>query len=238
MKRTIFVSGIFLSLLFFQACIFTGPSVKGDGHVTKESRQVSGFENLDASTGLIVFLIPDSSEYVVVEADENLHDHIKTKLDHKTLKVFTESRIRWAKEKNVLVHFKKMVEIKSSSGAIIRSQAPIRSADIELRASSGSRQHLEIEAKDVEAQCSSGAHIDLVGKCEKADLKASSGAHLKGEQFLARHCEADASSGAHIWIKVSDELNAEASSGGHIYYSGNPSESSVHSSSGGSVSQN
>lgn len=237
MKKTILFSGILVLAILFHSCIFLGPSVKGDGDVTEQKRQISGFEKIEASTGLEVFLIPDSTEYVIVETDENLHEHIQTELSHKTLKIFTESRIRWAKSKKVKVHYTTLSELKSSSGAVVRSEGPIVTRDIELNASSGSQQHVEVESKAVEGRCSSGAHIYLSGKSERANLKASSGAHLKAGDLWTSKCDADASSGAHIRIAVSDELNAEASSGGHVYYSGNPEKTNLHSSSGGVISQ-
>jgi len=238
MKKTILFSGILVIVILCHSCIFFGPSVKGDGNVTEQTRQISGFEKIEASTGLEVSLIPDSTEYVVVESDANLHEHIQTELVHHTLRIYTESRIRWAKAKKVKVHYTKLAELKSSSGAMVRSEAPIVTKAIELHASSGSQQHLEIEARKIEGRCSSGAHIYVSGKCETAELKASSGAHLKGGDLWTKNCDADVSSGAHIWIAVSDELNAEASSGGHVFYSGEPTKTNVHSSSGGMISRN
>ncbi|RKD92013.1 head GIN domain-containing protein [Mangrovibacterium diazotrophicum] len=237
MKKTILFSGIFVLTILLHSCILLGPSVKGDGDVTEETRQISGFEKIEASTGLEVLLIPDSTEFVIVETDENLHEHIQTELSHKTLKIFTESRIRWAKSKKVKVHYITLNELKSSSGAQVRSEGSIETRDIEVHASSGSQQHLEVIAKTVDGRCSSGAHIYVSGKSERADLKASSGAHLKAGDLWTSKCDADASSGAHIWIAVSDELNAEASSGGHVYYSGNPEKTNGHSSSGGVISK-
>ena len=237
MKKTIH-AGLFLLIIFlFNACYFLGPSVKGDGHVTKETRQISGFEKLATSAGIEVFLIPDSSEFLIVEADENLHEYIKTDLEHQTLKIRTEGRIRWAKSRKVYVHYKQLKAVKSSSGSIVRSEQAIKNSHLEITASSGAQQYLEIDAGKLESQCSSGAQINLSGHCRKARLQASSGAHLKGSELFTDECDADVSSGAHIRVGVRNELTAEASSGGHIYYSGEPTKTSVHSSSGGSISK-
>jgi hypothetical protein len=215
-----------------------GPSVKGNGDVTEETRQLSGFDRLEASTGLEVFLVPDSDEYVIVEADDNLHKDIQTTLKGSTLRIFTESRIRWAESRKVFVHYKQLSALNSSSGAFIRCSDLLTTKELEIKASSGSHQYLQIDAANVEGRCSSGAHISISGKCEKANIKASSGAHFKGEAFQSAHCDADASSGAHIWVEVTEDLQAEASSGGHINYAGNPKKTAIRSSSGGSISRN
>jgi len=234
-KHQLIIFILSLPLLFFTGCIFMGPAIRGEGEVTEEIRKIDGFEKIEVSRGLEVYLAPDSQEYVLVEADENLHDVILTELENGTLKIYTDKFIRSAQSRKIHVHFVHLSGIKSTSGAMVQSEGPVRTKKLEISASSGSRQTLEINAGQFEGRCSSGAQISLEGKAGKATLRASSGAHFKGNDFIASDCYAKSSSGAHIWTGVKDKLVAEASSGGHIYYSGNPATTSFDSSSGGSI---
>lgn len=237
MKKLLFITGIFAFAFVFHSCQFLGPSVKGNGHVTEETRSISGFEKVKAATGLEVYLIPDSTDYVVVEADENLHEYIQTELKNNTLDIYVEGRIRWAEERKVHVHFRHINEVNSSSGAVVRSSEALKIKQLELSASSGSQQYLQLSTGQLESHCSSGAQMRISGHCEKANLKASSGAQFEGEDLQVSDCVADVSSGAHIRVHVTDKLKAEASSGGHIYYSGEPAQTDIHSSSGGEISR-
>ena len=234
-KRQLIILILSLPLFFLSACIFMGPAIRGEGEVKEETRKISGFEKVEISRGLEVFLVPDSQQYVVVEADENLHDVILTKVKDGTLEVYTEKFIRSAQSRKVHVHFVHLRGIKSTSGAVVQSRGPVRSKTLEISASSGSRQTLEVNAGQFEGGCSSGAQIDLEGKADRATLKASSGAQLNGDHFMASECHAKSSSGAHIRTGVKDKLVAQASSGGHIYYSGDPATTRFESSSGGSI---
>lgn len=224
-----------LSLVFFSACIFIGPAIRGEGEVRKETRRVSEFEKVEVSRGLEVFLIPDSQHYVVVEADANLHNVILTKENGETLEIYTDKFIRSAKSRKVHVHYVHLSGVRSASGAVVESNGTIRSKNLEISASSGSRQKLEINAGQFKGSCSSGAQIELEGKAGRGTVQASSGAHLRGDGFIISECQAKSSSGAHIKVGVKDELTARASSGGHIYYSGDPATTSFESSSGGSI---
>lgn len=224
-----------LPTVLLNSCIFMGPAIRGEGEVKQQTRNITNFGEVEVSRGLEVFLIPDTLEYVVVEADENLHDVILTELKGKTLDIYTDKFIRSAKSRKIHVHFIHLSAVSSTSGSIIRSENTIQSKRLYISASSGSRQTLDVNAGEFEGSCSSGAHIELSGKARKATLRASSGAHLKGDDFSAEVCEAKASSGAHIRTGVRQEFIAEASSGGHIYYSGDPESTSFDSSSGGSI---
>ena len=235
------------------SCVAIMQSVNGDGDVVKINREITNFDHIKAEMGLTVYLIPDEKEYIVVEADSNLHAEILTVLDGNTLRIYSQKSIRSAKAKNIHVHYVSLKRIDSSSGAFVQSTSAIESSDIQLSASSGSRQEIEviatnvkvsassgsrqeveITADNVNADVSSGASISAKGKSKFADLQASSGASFRGD-FKTDACTANVSSGASIHFEVITKLQAKASSGGSIRYSGKPTDTSVNTSSGGSI---
>lgn len=234
-KQFIVLFTIFMSLFFFSACFFLGPSIKGNGHVTTEYRSIKDFDKIKVSTGLKVILQQSDKELVTVQADENLHDVIRTELKRGELNIFTDERIKKAKRLLITVEFKTLEELQSSSGSQVSSEAMLQIKRLNTRASSGSQQRLEINAQNLEAKSSSGAQVHLVGKTRTASLSASSGSHLKAARLESEKCVADVSSGAHIYIQVTKDFDGEASSGGHVYYSGNPASVNISTSSGGNI---
>lgn len=236
MKTSLHIILVVSLFFLIHSCQFIGPSVQGDGQVTTENRAVSGFEKVKASRGIEVYLIPDSTEYVVVEADQNLHEYIRTELKHETLEVYVERRMRSENSRKVLVHFVRLDDVESSAGAIVRANEVLNLRAVELSASSGSQQYLALEVDSIDTGCSSGAQLHLSGQCRKVGLQASSGALLRAAELSVEHCDADVSSGAQIEISVQSGLKAEASSGGQIRYSGNPAQTEIHKSSGGLIS--
>lgn len=229
---TFILFGLFIAVV---SCIFTGPSIRGEGEVTKEKRMLSAFEKVAVSRGLEVYLVADSVEYVVVEADENLQEVITTEMEDETLEISTSHFIRSARSKKVHVHYKHLNGIKSGTGSTFRSEGTVRSKKLVISASTGSFQDLDVHAGTLEARCSSGAQIRLSGIAREARLMAATGAHLEGKEFSGDDCYTKASSGGHIRTGVKRILEAEASSGGHIYFSGNPESRKLDSSSGGQI---
>jgi hypothetical protein len=234
-KRFSLAISLSVLLTIFSACIFLGPSIKGNGHVTTEYREVGDFDEVKVSTGMKVVLVQSDKNLITVEADENLHEVIKTELKRDELNIFSEERIKKAKKLLITVEFNRIEKLTSSSGAMVSTDDLIHLKDFSTKASSGSQQNLGVNAQNLQARASSGSHIKLNGKAEKVDLKASSGAHIKGSGLVTEDCFADVSSGAHIYIDVTNEFEGEASSGGHIYYSGSPSTVSINESSGGNI---
>lgn len=237
MKRNQFqLFGVFAFLTFvLSSCWFMGPSVKGNGNVTEEVRQVGEFDQIHVSRGMNVYVAQGSPAKVVVIADNNLHEVIETKVEGGILKVYVNENIRWAKEKKVMVTVEKLSGLESSSGSNAWSQNQIMSENLEMKASSGANITMDVNTRYLKAGCSSGANIRISGLAKEANLETSSGANLKGEELKAENCKMKASSGGNVSSTVNGRLEAHASSGGNVVYYGEPTETDVNTSSGGNI---
>ena len=232
---TSLVLGFFATAIVFSSCIFIGPSIKGNGHVTKETRKTADFDKIKVSTGMHVVLIQSDRELITVEADENLHEVIRTEIKRKELNIFLDERIKKAKLVRVTVELDDLDELRTASGAHVETENLLKVKKLQTSASSGSQQSLQIYTQLFSAKTSSGAHITVNGETEEARLDASSGSHLKAGGLSSADCTAEASSGAHIFIDVTKDFEGKASSGGHIYYTGDPKSVAINTSSGGNI---
>lgn len=228
--------GIFAFLsIILSSCWFMGPSVKGNGNVTEEVRQVGEFDQIHVSRGMNVYVTQGSPAKVIVIADNNLHEVIETKVEGGILKVYVNENIRWAKEKKVMVTVEKLTGLETSSGSNAWSQNQIMSENLEMKATSGANITMDVNTKYLKAECSSGANIKISGLAKEAELETSSGANLKGEELKAENCKMKASSGGNVSSIVNGRLEAHASSGGNVVYFGEPTETDVNTSSGGNI---
>lgn len=225
----------FLLSILLSSCWFMGPSVRGNGHVKEEVRQVDEFDQISVSRGMNVYITQGSPQKVVVIADSNLHDIIQTKVHGHELQIYADENIRWASEKKVMVTVENLNAIKASSGANAYSQGQIMSEDMEISAGSGANQTIELNVKNLKADCSSGANIRLSGIAKEAELETSSGANLICPDLKADQCKMSASSGGNVSATVTEKLEAHASSGGNVSYYGEPASIDVHTSSGGNI---
>jgi hypothetical protein len=239
MKSKIFSSLlVFITVLLFSSCIFMGPSIKGNGNVVEETRNVGSFDEIKATRGMNVYISQGEEIKVRVEADENLLDAIETKVEQNTLVVSTSKNIRSSTSKKVYVTVSEVNSIKSTAGSNVYSENQIKAKSLDLAASAGSNMHLDVEVRRLNVSASAGSNIKLEGRSEVFVAKASAGSNIKAEDLITGECEARASSGANIWIEVQNKLDGHASSGGNVFYSGNPQSINTENSSGGNVKKN
>ncbi len=229
------VATLFLILFAFSSCIFSGPSLKGNGKVVEETRKTGDFDEIKVSRGMNVYISQGKKTKVVVKADENLLDAIEIHVEGNSLKITTNQNIRNATSKKVFVTTPNISKIKSTAGSNVYSETVIKSKNLNLSSSAGSNMKLEINAENIDASSSAGSNMKLEGKTRSFEGKASSGSNLKAEELTTERCTASVSSGANLWITVEDNFSGHASSGGNLFYYGNPKTTDIEKSSGGNV---
>lgn len=238
--KTIIKLTLFFSVVAFSSCaIDTSNKIKGSGNVIEKVRyNTNNFSKIKASNGLDVFIAEGNSTKIIVEADENLHDIIKTEIENGTLKIYSEKNIWRAKARKIYVTTPSLSAISASSGSDVITEDFFTSKHFEARTSSGADLTVRIKAKTLIGSSSSGSDLTLIGTAESAELSSSSGSDLDASDLIAKNVIANASSGSDLDANATEKITAKASSGGDIDFEGNP-ETIVtkKSSSGGSISK-
>lgn len=239
MKQKIQILTTFiLSLIISTSCIYSGPSLKGNGNVVEENRKTESFEEIKISRGINVYISQGDYTKVRVKADENLLEAIEISVEGNTLKVTANRNIRSATVKKVFITAPHISLIKSSSGSNVFTETNLKSPELNISSSSGSNMKLEIITDNLDVSASSGSNIKLEGTARSILGKASSGSNIKAKQLNTRNSNIKVSSGANFWITVKNDFEGHASSGGNIFYAGNPESTDFNKSSGGNIIKN
>jgi hypothetical protein len=210
-------------------------SVRGNHNVVKKERKVQSFKGVKVSSGIDVYLSQGSSERVVVEADENLHEYIRTEVSNGVLKVYSDANIRDAERKRVYVTTREIDYIGTSSAGDVIGETPVKADKLDLSASSAGDIDLEVTADEINVDISSSGNVSLKGSSRKLDASLSSAGDLNANDLEVKEADISASSAGDAEVNVTDKITARASSAGDITYTGNPKYIDAHSSSAGGV---
>ncbi len=210
--------------------------VRGNGNVQVENRIIKkSFTAIKATEGLDVYLTQSDMESITVEADENLHELIITEVVDGVLKIHTSENIGRSTSKKIMVSFKDISKITSTSGSDVYSTNTITVEHLILKSTSGSDMKLDVNTTVLECKSTSGSDMRLSGKTEKLIAEATSGSDIKAGDLMAESSQVKATSGADITVNTSKELTAKATSGGDITYYGNPEKVDTNGGVSGSI---
>jgi hypothetical protein len=218
---------LFLAFLFVAATLCAQES---------QVRNLSTFSGVKAAEGVDVYLKKGTKESARVEVSGTSPDNVITEVSGSYLKVHMREGGHTGKiTVKVYVTYVKVDKLSSSSGGNIFSEETIKSATLDVQASSGGSIEVSTESESVNACASSAGQIEIQGKTSKFSGEVSSGGQVDAYDLEAKSVNLEASSGGHLKASVSENIVANASSGGSIRYRGDPSKSMTNSSSGGSV---
>ena len=236
---TKFIVTVLVTLLF-TSCgnnIFNG--IKGTGNVQTEKRNITEkFTKISVSRGIEVIVEQANDVFVEVEADQNLLNHITTKVENGTLVISSDENIYSSDSETVHVKIPVLEALETTSGSNIKSKSILKGTSISVKSSSGSEIEVALEYDTISSESTSGSTINLSGKALKSTSESSSGSTIDASDLLANEVISQATSGSSTEVHPLVSLNGKASSGASINYDGSPKTISKEETSGGSVSSN
>lgn len=241
MKTTLKLIALFITvtLASCNANLNLGDGIDGSGNVVTEKRNITTpFTKISASTGVEVIVDQSETTKVEVEVDDNLMEHIVTKVENGTLIIKIDGNINTMESAIVRVSTKTIEGLESTSGASIRSKSTLKGTNLMVKTSSGATINTDLEYEKVSSESTSGSEIKLSGKALALDTKSSSGSEIDAKDLAANEITAQSTSGSNTTVNPIVLLNAKASSGSSIDYIKEPKKVIKEETSGGSVSLN
>lgn len=215
-------------VLFFNACSYK----RGSGNIVRETRAVNNFDGIKVSEGIEAEL-KNGPFSVIVEADDNLIEYLRTDVKGGVLKVHRSVQNVDDAHLKVFITAPDIRKVQVSSGAEIEIVDVLKNAEeIEFDASSAGTIEGSVDAPKIHIEASSGSDVLLKGRTRYVEAKSSSGSSIKAFDLLSENVEAQSSSGSSIKVFASVSLKGEASSGSKILYRGGGSASAKQSSGG------
>lgn len=216
-----------------------GRRVRGSGNIVTENRSESGFNNIDVSGAIDVYIKQDSATSVKVEADDNILEYIQVHTDGSTLEIYTENGIRLRPSHKIKVYVSnpQYKEIQVSGASSIRCENEISSFDdLNIDLSGASEGRLELNAPKVSVNLTGASNASIRGKTKDFEGSASGASEIRGFDLLSENAEVDASGASHIEIFASVKIEGQSSGASSVNYKGN-AQSSVSKSGASSVNK-
>ena len=186
--------------LLFSSCVHNsmnfGNGIKGSGNITTQTRPADqDFKNIEVSQGIKVNVEQADVKSISVETDDNLQEHIITKIENGVLIIKADKSYNSA---TPIVNVKMPIinGLSSSSGSEINSFKTLISNNIKAEASSGSRINITVEADAITLETSSGSNIEASGKALKLETSSSSGSSIDAQNLMANEVIAQTTSGS------------------------------------------
>lgn len=220
-------------ILFFSANSYADP-------IVKQERSVGNFTGIKVGGAFNVYLKQANSTKVVVEAEEDLHDDIRTEVKGGVLHIDMKWDWKWNKnhEKiNIYINIDKMDYLDVSGAADLSAADPIRVDDLELECSGAGDIDLELSARSLDVTVSGAGDLRISGSTDRQKVRLSGAGDYKAGDLKSKYTYAKASGAGSVTVHASEEIEAFASGASSVKYYGNPEKERTSSSGAGSIRQ-
>ncbi len=204
-------------------------------------RNVAGFNSIEISGAINLFLSQGTSEAVAVSAgDEELISRIRTSVRDNVLYIeFDGKGLNWKNWSNnkikAYVTFSSLKRIEASGACNIKTIDQLKSNDLKIELSGASDLTGDIAVENLSVTLSGASDCTLKGIAEKSSINANGASSAKAYELKTNYAKIDASGASSIRITVNKELNARASGASSISYKGEGLIKDINSSGAASV---
>lgn len=204
----LFVGVVFANLFSFGRVsgklfnVSFGNAIHGSGVAARDVRRLRDFSGVEVGGVFEVEIVAGKDFEVIVEADDNLLEHVKTEVNGSTLQISSSQRL------------------KADGPLRIRVSAP----DIDSVRTSGvaNVSVLGIKNTEMRVDTSGASKIKLDGKTASLSVEVSGASRVDAQTLEAGNAHVDASGASHADVFVTGKLVSSASGASKIGYTGNP----------------
>jgi hypothetical protein len=228
---------VFLTLVSLSGCEIFMDQIVGSGNRITEERQVKRFDAIEVGYSFDVIIEKGDNPGVLIEADDNLIQHIFTEVHGKTLKISSEARFRLAGKIKVFITYDKLEQIKLSGAAELQSEDVVEANDFSISLSGASKASLQLQANDLEVKLSGASKLYISGVSDEIAARLSGASRLFADQLETEegNYRLSGSSKAEVWVV--QRIDARASGSSRLVYAGNPRQINSNTSGAASISK-
>lgn len=227
-----------LAIVFAPQLNWAGPNLSfgilglggasGSGHVVTQSREVQGFHAISISYPAEIVVSQGESEYVEIEAEDNLVDQLTTRVEDGKLIIENGER-NWARRvtptRGVRIHIavKNLDTFDFSSAGKVTIES-LTTDQLHIRMSGAGDLNLRnLQTQSLDCGLSGAGSVRADGKADTLKVQMSGMGSFSGDQLLSQQAKINISGAGSASVNATESLEASISGTGSINYHGNPS---------------
>ncbi|MEX6687775.1 head GIN domain-containing protein [Danxiaibacter flavus] len=222
------IKSLLLLTIVLASLSFVGwKTIKGNGVLKKETRQMADFNGLASGGPVNVTILYGSNNSIEVEGDENVLPHLETYVKDNKLNIRPENGVTLKSQNpiRVTVSMTKMTEISMSGSGEINGEGNFSNdAETEINMSGSGNIKLAFgKFKDLSISMSGSGNIQLKGSPTGSLSTSQSGSgNINCTDVEAENVSVKISGSGNAKVNATKSIDARISGSGDIYYKGTP----------------
>jgi hypothetical protein len=224
-----------LGLVFIlTACAF---GIEGSGKVITESRTVEKFSGIELKSVANVYITQGEAQEVKIEAEDNLMQHITTKVKNDELVIDCDQEINSHEPINVYITVKDLCLLELSGSGNMITKNEINCEHMTLYLGGSGEMKVALKSQQLKATLSGSGNMNLSGSTSESDLRINGSGNMNAQQMKSFTSAVTISGSGNTKVDVNNELNVNISGSGNVRYVTEPAKITTKITGSGDVSK-
>lgn len=216
----------FLSLFILPSCIDLDyfPCLEGSGTVYEEIRPVgTDLTSVQVSMAAEVYIFNSEADSLIIEAPENLLEHIETDYRTEKLSLYTSHCIKDGNDDiRIFIYTDELTELSLNGSGTIWLEDGFNSQELDLDISGSGDIIVSGNFDTLKSTISGSGDIYVEGNTFYHKVRISGSGDLNAFYLNSKEAEVNISGSGDAKLSVDENLDVRISGSGNVYYTGNP----------------
>jgi hypothetical protein len=235
LDRTFFLALITLTVAGFLSGCNEIQGVNGNGNVSTEQRHVDPFSAIDVGGAFQIVLRQGDTVSLILEADENLLQHIITEVRNNQLEISTDRNIGRFEKLKAIITFKSLDEINLHGAVELWSEKSLNFNDLSIDGSGATEMEMTMTVQKLLLTLTGSSEVTLSGTAREVDSRMSGATDLKADDFETNILTMDMSGAGEADVYVTEKMDVTVTGAGDVRYRGEPQQINQNVSGAGSI---
>ena len=219
MKNLLYSYWLVIFFVMFCSC---KRSIKGEGAVVTETRDITDATEIELSIPAIVNFVEADSFSCAIAAQKNILESIKTKVSGGELTIESDKNFNINKPVQIVISLPKISAITLNGSGEISGINNLHDKQLELELNGSGKIKLSGKILDIESVINGSGEIYIKGKCDQQKISINGSGDFHGYELESANSRIEINGSGDAEVNVSDELKANLTGSGNIRYKGNP----------------
>ncbi len=195
--------------------------IEGQGKRGKQNRKLENFETVDISVPADVTIKKGNTTSIVIEAQKNITDIIKTEVKRGTLHI-TSSCFKTDKRVKIEITAKSIKEISVSGSARVKVYDALSTDKVKLSMSGSGKIETDVLTPETDIDIEGSGTIIVNGTTKELNAEISGSGKLRALGLRTKEAFTEINGSGEMYIAAEELLKARISGSGIIHYTGSP----------------
>ncbi len=207
--------------LILNGCAF---GIDGSGKITTETRTVEKFSGVELKNAANVYVTQGEIQEVKIEAEDNLIQHITTRVKDDELIIDCDKDINSHEPINVYITVKDLCLLELSGSGNMVTKNEINCEHMTLRLGGSGDMKIVLKSQLLKATLSGSGNMNLTGSASESDLRINGSGNVNAQQMKTFTSSVSITGSGNTKVDVNNELNVNITGSGNVQYVSEPAK--------------